>query len=119
MYKKGDILKMIDPCLSLRQDVQEWKDSTGRTHWVYWNETRKLYVGRQCEVEKVDGDFLHVNFYIPDDLDPWNMVKVTFLMHQEWFVNPMVEPPKCTCDIMVLMSSGCKCGQMKREKGNA
>lgn len=116
MYKKGDILKLIDPGLSLQCDVQEWKDSKGQTHWVYWTDVRKLYVGQNCDVESVDGDFLHVNFRIPDENDPWNNTKVTFLMHQEWFVDPMPKQNKCICTMVALMTHGCKCGQMDRER---
>jgi hypothetical protein len=28
------------------------------------------------------------------------------------------EPDKCTCDIMVLMARGCKCGQFQREQSD-
>lgn len=32
------------------------------------------------------------------------------------FNSVIKEPDKCTCDIMMLMAVGCKCGQFQREQ---
>lgn len=43
----------------------------------------------------------------------------TFWVLEEWIEPYKEEQLGCTCDINVLMYSGCKCGQIQREKGNA
>lgn len=72
-----------------------------------WNTT--LEHGKIYTIKEVDSD----NAFQLEGMDERWFFALRFVSAKE---QKPVENSICTCDIMTLMSDGCKCGQIQREK---